>query len=81
MELQKVEIIQDIYSENEKIALSVKQKLNDKGIFVINVLGSPGSGKTSAITEIIKLLPNVKSYVIEGDLESDIDTQKMWEKT
>jgi len=77
MELQKVEIIQDIYSENEKIALSVKQKLNDKGIFVINVLGSPGSGKTSAITEIIKLLPNVKSYVIEGDLESDIDTQKM----
>ncbi|AEV67661.1 hydrogenase nickel incorporation protein HypB [Acetivibrio clariflavus] len=77
MELQKVEIIQDIYNENEKIALSVKQKLNDNGIFVINVLGSPGSGKTSAIKEIIKLLPDVKSYVIEGDLESDIDTQKM----
>jgi len=77
MELQKVEVVENIYSENEKIALEVKQKLNDKGIFVINVLGSPGSGKTSTIKEIIALLPDIKTYVIEGDLESDIDTQKL----
>lgn len=77
MELQKVEVVENIYSENEKIALEVKRKLNDKGIFVINVLGSPGSGKTSTIKEIIALLPDIKTYVIEGDLESDIDTQKL----
>lgn len=77
MELQKVEVVESIYSENEKIALSIRQKLNDKGIFVINVLGSPGSGKTSTIKQIISLLPDVKTYVIEGDLESDIDTQRM----
>ena len=77
MELQRVEVVKNIYSENEKIAFSVKEKLTQKGIFAINVLGSPGAGKTSALKQIIKLLPVVKVYVIEGDLESDIDTQKM----
>jgi hydrogenase nickel incorporation protein HypB len=77
MESQKVEVVEKIYSENEKIALSVKQKLNDKGIYTINVLGSPGAGKTSTIKQIITLLSDVKTYVIEGDLESDIDARKL----
>ena len=77
MELQRVEVVKNIYSENEKIAFSVKEKLTQKGIFAVNVLGSPGAGKTSALKQIIKLMPDTKFYVIEGDLESDIDTQKM----
>ena len=77
MELQKVEVVQNIYSENEKVAFSINEKLNQMGIFAVNVLGSPGSGKTSTLKQIITRLPEVKSYVIEGDLESDIDTQKM----
>lgn len=77
MELQKVEVVQNIYSENEKIAFSLKEKLSHMGIFAVNVLGSPGAGKTSTLKQIITRLPDVKSYVIEGDLESDIDTQTM----
>jgi hydrogenase nickel incorporation protein HypB len=75
MELQKVDVVQNIYSENKKIAFSVKEKLNNMGIFAVNVLGSPGAGKTSTLKQIITRLPDIKSYVIEGDLESDIDTQ------
>ena len=77
MELQKVEVVQNIYSENEKIAFSIKEKLTEMGLFTVNVLGSPGAGKTSTLKQIITRLPDAKSYVIEGDLESDIDTQKM----
>lgn len=77
MELQRVEVVQNIYTENEKIAYSIKDKLTDLGIFAVNVLGSPGSGKTSVLKQIITSLPDIKSYVIEGDLESDIDTQTM----
>lgn len=79
MELQKVEVVQNIYSENEKIAFSIKEKLTSMGIFALNVLGSPGAGKTSTLKQIITRLKDDKSYVIEGDLESDIDTQKMRE--
>lgn len=77
MELQKVEVVQNIYSKNEKIAFSVKEKLSQKGIFAVNVLGSPGSGKTSILKQIITHEPKVKFYVLEADLESDIDAQKM----
>lgn len=77
MELQRVEVVQNIYSENEKIAFAIKDKLTSMGIFAVNVLGSPGAGKTSVLKQIITRLPDVKSYVIEGDLESDIDTQTM----
>jgi hydrogenase nickel incorporation protein HypB len=77
MEHQKVEVVQNIYTENEKIAFSIKERLTEMGLFTINVLGSPGSGKTSTLMQIITRLPDTKCYVIEGDLESDIDTQKM----
>ena len=51
--------------------------MSSKKIFTINVLGAPGIGKTSAILKIITGLHSVKCYVIEGDIESDIDTKTL----
>lgn len=76
---KEIEVIQNIYSENDKIAQEVNTKLNDVGVFVINVMGAPGAGKTSSIISIIQNNPDKQFYVIEGDIESDIDAIKLQE--
>jgi len=77
--IEKIDVVQDIYEENDRIALETKESLGKKGIFVINVMGSPGAGKTSCIINIIKNMPEENFYVIEGDIESEIDTMKLKE--
>lgn len=77
METRKIEVIKDIHEENELIAQSINEKLTEKGIYTVNVLGSPGAGKTSTLIQIIKRLAGITSYVVEGDIESDIDTKKL----
>lgn len=76
---KEIEVVQNIYEENDKIAQMVKEELNKAGVFVVNVLGAPGAGKTSSIISIIKNAPEQQFYVIEGDIESDIDTIKLQE--
>jgi hydrogenase nickel incorporation protein HypB len=77
MSNKTVNVKESIYSENDKIGNRVNDRLVQKGIFCVNVLGAPGSGKTSSLLQIIKRLSDVKPYVIEGDIESDIDTEKL----
>ncbi|MDS1028981.1 hydrogenase nickel incorporation protein HypB [Bacillota bacterium LX-D] len=80
MDTKKVEVIKDIHEENRKLAHKINDNLVKQGIFVVNVLGSPGAGKTSTIIELAKhLAGETKVYVIEGDIESDIDTKKLLE--
>ena len=71
--------MEDIYSENDKISSSIQKRLAACGIYAVNVLGAPGTGKTSGLIQIIKGLSKIKAYVIEGDIQSDIDTQKLKE--
>ena len=77
--IEKIDVVQDIYEENDRIALETKESLEKVGVFVINVMGSPGAGKTSSIINIIRSMPEESFYVIEGDIESDIDTIKLKE--
>ncbi|GHU54988.1 hydrogenase isoenzyme nickel incorporation protein [Clostridia bacterium] len=72
----EVDIWQKIYQKNKEIATALSEKLREKEILCVNVLGSPGIGKTSCLIEIIKRL-DFKSYVIEGDVEADFDTVKL----
>lgn len=76
---KEIEVVQNIYDINDKIADETKAMLGNQGVFVVNVMGAPGAGKTSSIISIIRALPDIKVYVIEGDIESDIDTVKLQE--
>ena len=65
---QTVPIVQKILSVNDDLASRNKHLLNDNGILAINVMASPGSGKTSLILRTIEALADrVKIGVIEGD--------------
>lgn len=76
---EDIKVMENIYNENDRIADEIQKGLSSKGIFAVNVMGAPGAGKTSCLINIIKGLPEIQSYVIEGDIESDIDTVKLKE--
>jgi hydrogenase nickel incorporation protein HypB len=77
----RVELKRAIYEENDALAREIHEDLSSRGIFTINVLGSPGAGKTSLITRIAECLGDKeKLSVIEGDVASDIDTRALRER-
>ena len=72
-----IEIKENIHGENDRIAAHTNHELWHKGVFVVNMMGAPGVGKTTALLNIIEHLKAFKPFVIEGDIESDIDTQTL----
>ncbi|HWR23947.1 MAG TPA: hydrogenase nickel incorporation protein HypB [Feifaniaceae bacterium] len=77
METKDVAIMENVFDENDRIAEQIQEGLRARGIYAVNVMGAPGAGKTSCLIRLISHLSGVKPYVIEGDIESDIDTQKL----
>ncbi len=73
-DVMKIDVKENIHSENDHIAEHVKAHLSEDGVLVVNVMGAPGVGKTTTLKNIFKNLNTAKPYVIEGDIESDIDT-------
>jgi hydrogenase nickel incorporation protein HypB len=67
--------MENIHDENDHIAGHVRDDLANKGIFSINIMGAPGVGKTTVIKRLIAGLKGLKPYVIEGDIESDLDAR------
>ena len=79
-ENKKVEVMTNILERNDQIANETNAQLTEQGLFTINVMGAPGAGKTSTILSLIKEMETLKAYVVEGDIESDIDTKALREK-
>jgi hydrogenase nickel incorporation protein HypB len=72
----EIKVLKDILSANEQIAERNRQLLESKGVFVVNLMSSPGAGKTSLILETIKSLKGkTKIGVIEGDVSSSLDAE------
>jgi hydrogenase nickel incorporation protein HypB len=76
-ETKKIELMEDIYDENDRIAAETRASFSRRHIFAVNVMGAPGVGKTSVLRRVIAGLPGTTSYVIEGDIESDLDTKTL----
>ena len=74
----EIKVVKQILEWNEDCSNEIKALLKSKGIFMINVMGSPGAGKTSLIVEMIKRLSvNYNVAVIEGDIAGQIDADKI----
>lgn len=70
----KIPVVQQILSANDQIASENRAVLDANGVFVVNLMASPGAGKTSVILATAARLPtDVRAGVIEGDLASSID--------
>lgn len=76
--MKQILVQKNILKNNDDIANKNRRILKEKGIFAINLLGSPGSGKTSVLEKIIEFLKyNVNMAVIEGDLYTTKDAQRI----
>ncbi|MEQ4488071.1 MAG: hydrogenase nickel incorporation protein HypB [Dehalococcoides mccartyi] len=74
----KVKVLKNITDMNDQLAARNKDMFAGKGILVINVMSSPGAGKTSLLLKTIELLgDDARVGVIEGDIASSVDAEKI----
>ena len=65
-----------LHEDNAKIAQVTRDELKQQGVFLINIMSSPGSGKTTTLVNTIKTLKNeMKIGVMEADIDSDVDAK------
>ena len=73
-EFKVIEIKESVFEDNNKDAFLLRQELKEKGVFLLNLMSSPGAGKTTTLTKVIdKLKSDVKIGVMEADIDSDVD--------
>lgn len=73
----RIPVVENILSANDRIAQRNRAMLDELGVFGINIMASPGAGKTSFILKMLEALKGrLKFGVIEGDLASSIDAEK-----
>lgn len=81
-EIRIIEVKQSVFADNDEKAEELRQKLHKKGCFLVNIMSSPGSGKTSILTRLIPALKDkYKIAVMEADIDSDVDARTIAEKT
>ena len=80
MPAKKIPVIERIMGANDDVALQNRALLDAHHVHTINVMASPGAGKTTLIMDAIKALVGKRRVgAIEGDLASDVDTQRVIE--
>ena len=81
-EVKVIEIKKSVFAENEKDADELRRELKAKGVYLLNLMSSPGSGKTTTLIRTINLLKDkIRIAVMEADIDSDVDAVKIKEAT
>ena len=69
-----IEVKQSIFADNNADAENLRREMKAQGTFLVNLMSSPGSGKTTTLTKLLAALPkNMKVGVMEADIDSDVD--------
>ena len=71
-----LEVKQSVFANNDAQADKLRQELKEKGMYLLNLMSSPGSGKTTTLTRLIAALKDdLKIGVMEADIDSDVDAK------
>lgn len=77
-----IEVKQSVFAHNDADAQKLRAELKEKGVFLVNLMSAPGSGKTTTLTKLINNLKSEMSIaVMEADIDSDVDAITIAEKT
>lgn len=80
MSTRVIELKRSVFESNDERAELLRGELKDKGIFLLNLMSSPGSGKTTTLKATIAALKDkYKIGVMEADIDSDVDAKKIAE--
>lgn len=81
-EVRIIEVKQSVFASNERRADQLREELKEKKVFLLNVMSSPGSGKTTTLTGIInRLKDEFRIGVMEADIDSDVDARTISKNT
>ena len=73
-----IEVKQSVFADNDRRAAELRGELKEQGIFLLNLMSAPGSGKTTTLTRTVELLKDeMKIGVMEADIDSDVDARTM----
>ena len=82
MGVRTILLSKSVFEDNDNEANLLRQKLKDEGVFLVNVMSSPGAGKTTTLINLInRLSTKYRIGVMEADIDSDVDAEKVAEKT
>ena len=72
--LRTIEIKQSVFESNDRVADALRAELRERGLFLLNLMSSPGSGKTTTLVKTIAALKDeLRIGVMEADIDSDVD--------
>ena len=76
--MAEIEVIKNILGENDRVAAENQAMFAKKGVYVLNLMGSPGAGKTSVLEKTMEhLAGKTRMAVIEGDLFTSRDAERI----
>ena len=75
-EFRILELKKGVFEHNNTVAQSLREKLNKEKTFLLNLMGSPGSGKTTVLVKTVAAIKDeMKVAVMEADIDSDVDAR------
>ena len=81
-EIKIIEIKKNVFADNQEDADHLRKSLKQKGVYLLNLMSAPGSGKTTTLIRTINLLKDkLRIAVMEADIDSDVDAVKIREAT
>ena len=75
-----IEVKESVFADNDREAARLRQELKQSGTFLLNLMSSPGSGKTTTLLRTIETLKDeLRMGVMEADIDSDVDARRIVE--
>ena len=76
--MARVEVGQKVLNENARIAAELRQRFHESGTLCLNLISSPGSGKTSLLEQTLSRLPkSAKVALLTGDIQTENDANRL----
>ena len=80
--IRTIQLSKSVFADNDRQAGLLREYLREKGVLLVNVMSSPGAGKTSTLIALIRALgAEYRIGVMEADIDSDVDAVQVAEQT
>jgi hydrogenase nickel incorporation protein HypB len=76
--MTRIALQEKVLSENQRLAADLRQRFAEAGVFTLNLISSPGSGKTSLLERTLEAMPvNARVAVLTGDIQTENDARRL----
>jgi len=74
----EIKVVKKALAAGEAVAGEIREKLAENGVYMVNFMGSPGSGKTAVVERLLESgLGGLRTAVVEGDIATTADAERL----